>query len=45
MKSVEEFLKKFKEAEESAEFHHKLSSTDLSGIELDSTLTSALQRG
>jgi hypothetical protein len=45
MKSVEEFFKKFKEAQESALFQHGLSSTDLDGIELDSTLTSAIRRG
>jgi hypothetical protein len=45
MNYVEEFLKKVQDAEASAAFHHELSSTDLSGVELDSTLTSALQRG
>ena len=45
MKSVEEFLKKFKEAQASASFQHELLSTDLSEFELDSTLTSALERG
>jgi hypothetical protein len=38
MKSVEEFLKKIKEAQAFASFQHELSSTDLTEIELDSML-------
>ncbi len=45
MISAEEFLKKFKESQASASFQHELSITDSPELELDSTLTSALQRG
>jgi hypothetical protein len=45
MKSVEEFFQTFQHAQESSSFQHELSSTDLCQIELDSTLTLAIQRG
>jgi Bifunctional DNA primase/polymerase, N-terminal len=45
MKSAEEFLRKFREGQIVASVQHGPLPSDLSEIDLDSTLTSALQRG
>ncbi|MGD0096958.1 MAG: bifunctional DNA primase/polymerase [Terracidiphilus sp.] len=45
MISAEEFLKKFKEGQATVKVQHELSPNDLSDFQLDSALTSALERG